>query len=254
MTIIDAGATAGADSEDRPTTPSAVKAATQELLKYGVLDASTKPRLHAAVLAHRDEVAAILEPLDLAIRIDEVRGLVVLLVSPELTTATDDRPADEWNHPLVRRHRLRMDQSLLLAILRRHHVEHERTSSDTSSPTVAFDDLLSELQPFLGDRGSELEESNRLRRLLDGLKDHGVVSEVVDDVVTIRPLICHLADPESLEVLLAHYRRLAADSREEPHGDGGPRSGLEDDGRPGDAEVAVAEVEGGNNDAGMVGP
>jgi hypothetical protein len=117
---------------------------------------------------------------------------------------------------------------------------------------VAFDDLLSELQPFLGDRGSELEESNRLRRLLDGLKDHGVVSEVVDDVVTIRPLICHLADPESLEVLLAHYRRLAADLREEPHGDGGPRSGLADDRRPDDAHTAGGD--GGNNDAGEVGP
>lgn len=195
---------------NRPTTPSAVKVATQELLKYGMLDASAKPTLYATVLAHRDAVADVLEPLDLALRIDEVRGLAVLLVSPVLTTTTEGHPADQWNHPLVRRHRLRMDQSLLVAILRRHYVEHERTSHETASPTVNFDDLLFELQPFLGDRGSELEETNRLRRLLDGLKEHGLVSELEHDEVTIRPLICHLADPESLEALLAHYRRLAA--------------------------------------------
>ncbi len=205
-------------------TPARVKQATQELLRLGALYAEAKPNLYQAVLANRTLVAAALEPLDLAFRVDEVRGLVVLVVSPSIKAGaaaepgagdsgpTGQRPGDpgeEWQHPLVRRQRLTLAQSLLLAILRRRYVEHEKTASGTTAARVPVDELVPELATYLGDEGSDSANQSRLRRLLDQLRDHGIVSAVDDDEqVTIRPLICHVADPTSLALLLHHYNQL----------------------------------------------
>lgn len=220
-------------------TPAQVKQATQELLRLGVLYAEAKPNLFQAVLANRALVAAILEPLDLALRIDEVRAMVILTVAPSLrgsqgdgglgsaagargagsvdddvitdgAGSRDGRGDDEWTHPLVRRQRLTLAQSLLLAILRRRYVEHEKTADGTLAARVSIDDLGPELQTYLGDEGSDSANESRLRRLLEQLREHGIVSAVDDDEqITIRPLICHLADPTSLQLLLHHYTRLA---------------------------------------------
>lgn len=188
-------------------TPERVKQATQELLRLGVLYAEAKPNLYQAVLAHRDLVTAVLEPLDLAFRVDEVRGLVILVVVPGPELA----PGEEWQHPLVRRQRLTLAQSLLLAILRRRYVEHEKTASGTTAARVPVEELGPELVTYLGDEGSDSANESRLKRLLEQLRDHGVVSGVDDDdQVTIRPLICHVADPTSLALLLHHYTGLAA--------------------------------------------
>ena len=125
-----------------------------------------------------------------------------------------------WSHPLVRRQRLTLEQSLLVALLRRHYLDHERSGATATGARVGIDDLIAELQPYLGERGSESEETVRVRRLLDQLRDHGLVSAVEDDMVTIRPLICHLADVGSLQGLLAHYRHLAATSPDLADGNG----------------------------------
>ncbi|MCP3988228.1 MAG: DUF4194 domain-containing protein [Actinomycetia bacterium] len=192
-----------------PGTAEAVKRSVQELMKLGVLYAETKPKLYRTVLASRDEIATILEPLDLVMRVDEVRGLAVLALSPLVTEPTEERPEPtDWSHPLVRRQRLTLAQSLLVALLRRHYVDYERTGSTLAPLKIAVEDLITELQPYLGDAGSEAEELTRARRLLDQLKDHGIVSGIEEDQVTVRPLICHLADIESLKTLLEHYKNL----------------------------------------------
>jgi hypothetical protein len=103
-----------------------------------------------------------------------------------------------------------MAQSLLLAILRRRFVEHEKTGTGLTPASVTVDELVAELGIYLGDEGSDSANESRSRRLLDQLKDHGIVSAVDDDdVVMIRPLICHVADPTSLQLLLQHYRHMA---------------------------------------------
>ncbi len=214
---------------DGAFTPQRVKQAVQELLRLGVLYAEAKPNLYQVLLSERDRVAAILEPLDLALRIDEVRAMAILVVAPSVVdpdgtggtggttsdgSAANAEPAagDEWQHPLVRRQRLTLAQSLLLAILRRRYVEHEKTSGGSGAPPqVPVEDLVPELQTYLGDEGSDSANESRLRRLLEQLREHGIVSAVDDDdQVTIRPLICHVADPTSLQLLLHHYTRLAA--------------------------------------------
>lgn len=184
-----------------------IREATQELLKYGLLEEASKPNLYRVVLTHPEEVTRILEPLDLDIGIDEIRGLLYVKVR------LDDTPEqDEWSHPLVRRQRLSLEQSLLVAILRQHFVAWEQESgTGASQAQIALDDLLPQLQIYLGDPGSESKERTRLLTLLDQLKGHGLVtSPDAHERIVIRPIIAHLADPMNLLALLAWLREQIA--------------------------------------------
>ncbi len=180
-----------------------IREATQELLKCGFLEEASKPNLYRILLTHPEEVTQILEPLDLDIGIDEIRGLLYVKVR------LDETPEqDEWSHPLVRRKRLNLEQSLLVAILRQHFVAREQESgTGASQALIAIDDLLPQLQIYLGDPGSESKERTRLLTLLDQLKGHGVVtSPDAHERIVIRPIIAHLADPMNLQALLAWLR------------------------------------------------
>ncbi len=185
-----------------------LKDAVQELLKCGLLEADKKPNLYRSALVRQEAIDAILEPLDLRLRIDDVRGLAFVVVAEQLF----GDEGDEWSHPLVRRQRLTLEQSLLVAILRQYYVVHEQEAGiGAGSATVTLDELMSQLHIYLGETGSDLRDQKRLRVLLEALKGHGIVSEVDErDQVTIRPIITHLANPESLENLLQHLRDLAA--------------------------------------------
>ncbi|HHN6585403.1 TPA: DUF4194 domain-containing protein [Escherichia coli] len=184
-----------------------IREATQELLKYGLLEEASKPNLYRVVLSYPEEVTRILEPLDLDIGIDEIRGLLYVKVRADETPAQD-----EWSHPLVRRQRLNLEQSLLVAILRQHFVAWEQESgTGTSQAQIVIDDLLPQLQIYLGDPGSESKERTRLLTLLDQLKGHGLVtSPDAHERIVIRPIIAHLADPVNLQSLLAWLREQIA--------------------------------------------
>ncbi|EKS5987930.1 DUF4194 domain-containing protein [Salmonella enterica subsp. enterica serovar Sandiego] len=194
-----------ASSETR--TLKKIREATQELLKYGLLEEASKPNLYRIVLTHPEEVTCILEPLDLDIGIDEIRGL--LYVKVRLDETPDQ---DEWSHPLVRRQRLNLEQSLLVAILRQHFVSWEQESgTGASQAQISVDDLLPQLQIYLGDPGSESKERTRLLTLLDQLKGHGLVtSPDAHERIVIRPIIAHLADPMNLRALLVWLREQIA--------------------------------------------
>lgn len=184
-----------------------IREATQELLKYGLLEEASKPNLYRVVLTHPEEVTRILEPLDLDIGIDEIRGLLYVNVRLDETLEQD-----EWSHPLVRRQRLNLEQSLLVAILRQHFVAWEQESgTGASQAQIAIDALLPQLQIYLGDPGSESKERTRLLTLLDQLKGHGLVtSPDAHERIVIRPIIAHLADPMNLQALLAWLREQIA--------------------------------------------
>lgn len=195
-----------AEPTDERRTPQRVREAIQEMLKYGLLEESHKPNLYRTVLAHTEEVVRILEPLDLAMGVDEVRGLVFVTVRQGDTVEQDD-----WSHPLVRRQRLNLEQSLLIAILRQHFIAYEQESgTGASQALVAVDELIPQLQVYLGDLGSEARERNRVITLLDQLKGHGLVSALdAHDRVIIRPIIAHLANPQNLQALVAWLRAQA---------------------------------------------
>jgi len=195
-----------------PGTDQAIKSAVQELLKYGVLEAEAKPNLYRTLLGAMDRIGAILEPLDLAMRIDDIRGLAFVVVAPDFS----EPDADEWSHPLVRRQRLNLEQSLLVALLRRMHVAHELDAGVGAGPSVVHvEELLPELNQFLGASGSDRQDDKRLRQLLEQLRGHGLVSEIdKEDQFTIRPLIVHVANPENLQALLALFTERASRSSE----------------------------------------
>ena len=188
-------------------TPSDVKALVQELLKNGFIESTARTADFNAVLRLRRRIDAVLEPLDLRIDLDEMRGLAVLVV----VESASSTPDETWNHPLVRRQRLTLEQSLLVAILRQLHVVQELESGiGIREVRVSVDELLSQLHVYLLDTGSDTKNRQRLLTLLDQLKPHGIVSEPDSrGEVIIRPLITRLANPETLRALFLHFRRLA---------------------------------------------
>ena len=194
-------------------TPRRIKEAALELLKYGLLEEQRKPNLYREVLTQREAIGRILEPLDLIIKVDEVRGLAYVAVAEQLFDSVED----EWSHPLVRRQRLNLEQSLLIAILRQQFVAHEQQAGvGSTDAVVSIEDLLPQLQLYMGDLGSDAQEQKRLRNLLEQLKGHGVVSEVDEhDRIAIRPIIAHLANPENLQNLLQAFRHEAGHRKEQ---------------------------------------
>lgn len=199
------------EAEQGQGTDQPIKAAVQELLKYGLLEAELKPNLYRTALSAHDRISAILEPLDLTLRIDDVRGLCFLVI----VEGYADGEREEWNHPLVRRQRLTLEQSLLVGILRRVYVAHEMEAGIGAEHAVtSVDELMPELNQFLGDKGSDSANDKRLRNLLEQLRGHGLVSEIdVSGLLTIRPLIVHVANPENLQALLVALREHAKEQR-----------------------------------------
>lgn len=186
-------------------TPAKLKAATQELLKFGLIEADRKPKLYQTLLQQPTDVNRVLEPFDLRMQIDDIRGLAILVVAE---SAIGETEGDEWSHPLVRRQRLTLEQSLMLAILRQQFLAHEQDAGIAASDAIVeLGELLPQINLYLGESGSDDKDQKRLRNLLEHLKGHGIVSEISsDDQVTIRPIITHLANPENLQNLLSHFR------------------------------------------------
>lgn len=192
-----------AGSEDVPIGTSAeVKEVTQELLKHGYIEETPGSNLFRRAMTREGEVSAALEPLDLVLRLDSHRGIAFLAVAQ---AAKEHTSTDEgWAHPLVRRQRLTLEQSLLIALLRQAFVMHEQESGvGQNVAMIAVDELLPQFMAYAGDSGSDAKNESRLLSLLDQLKTHGIVSEVdKKHEVVIRPLIAHLANPDSLAALL----------------------------------------------------
>ena len=195
-------------------TPMAVKQCCQELLKFGLLEMERKPHLYQTALTRQDAISRLFEPFDLSLQLDDIRGLAFLSVAETVVGEAQD---DDWAHPLVRRQRLTLEQSLLVAILRKQFLIHEQEAGVGAGGALVFvDELIPELQVYLGDLGSDLKEQERIHNLLERLKGHGIVSEVNDkDQVTVRPIIAHMANPENLQALLAQYRDLTAPGNEQ---------------------------------------
>lgn len=212
------GTPSPAHAEDTPAptaetdqyTATNLKTTAQELLKYGLLEADRKPGLYQVATGQTAAINRILEPLDLRLKVDDIRGLAFLVVSEQLFRDGEEND-DEWSHPLVRRQRLNMEQSLLIAILRQHFIAHEQEAGlGAGDAVVELEELIPQLQLYLGDTGSDTRDQKRLRSLMENLKNHGIVSDIdANEQVVIRPIITHLANPENLQNLLHHFRTLA---------------------------------------------
>ena len=192
-------------------TPSAVRKALQHLLGHGWLESASKPKLFSLIAAQTALLDALLEPLDLRVVVDDVRGLAFLAVVPGYAgDDTDESEQDDWTHPLMKRQRLTLEQSLLLALLRREFLQREQESGTGTAVRITVDSLLPQLETYLGATGSDMQERKRLGLLLENLRTHGMVSDVdAQDCITIRPMIVHLLNPENLQTLLLRLRAVA---------------------------------------------
>lgn len=207
-------------------TDKALREAMQDLLRVGLLEASHRPNLYRTALVDLDRLNALLEPMDLCARADEIRGLVFLAVRHD----DESRTQDDWSHPLVRKQRLNLEQTLLVAILRQHFVASEQEAGTGSEQAmVAVDELIPHVQVFLGESGSEARDRTRVLQLLDQLKGHGLVSAPDShERVIIRPMIAHLANPENLTALLRTLKQQLADEQDDSAGDAPAGEGSSD--------------------------
>ena len=191
-------------------TPQNIRKALQYLLANGWLEATTKPVLFRLIAAQALQLDQLLEPLDLRVAVDDVRGLAFLAVMADYESDdVDESEQDDWTHPLMRRQRLTLEQSLLLAILRREFLQREQESGTGATVRITVESLLPQLETYLGATGSDMQERKRLNQLLDNLRTHGMVSEVdAQDCIIIRPMIVHLLNPENLQSLLLKLREI----------------------------------------------
>lgn len=209
---VDSPPEPGAGGENAVRTSVEIRTALQELLRHGYVEESSRQDLLRRIIIHQQAIGGALEPLDLALRIDTHRGVAFLAISPSHSEMQGPEEAesdeDAWSHPLVRKQRLTLEQSLLVAILRQAFVMHEQEFGVGQSPAkMSVDELLPTFLTYFGESGSDSRDENRLLQLLDQLKAYGIVSEVdKKHEVTIRPLIAHLASPESLAGLLSVLR------------------------------------------------
>ena len=198
-------------AQNTSRTPPNVRQALQFLLAHGWLESATKPKLFHLIAAQTTLLDALLEPLDLRVVVDDVRGLAFLAVVPDYAgDDTDESEQDDWTHPLMKRQRLTLEQSLLLALLRREFLQREQESGTGTAVRITVDSLLPQLETYLGATGSDMQERKRLGQLLENLRTHGMVSDVdAQDCITIRPMIVHLLNPENLQTLLLRLRAVA---------------------------------------------
>jgi hypothetical protein len=192
-------------------TPPNLRQALQFLLAHGWLESAAKPKLFNLIAAQTTLLDTLLEPLDLRVVVDDVRGLAFLAVVPDYAgDGTDESEQDDWTHPLMKRQRLTLEQSLLLALLRREFLQREQESGVGAVVRVTVDSLLPQLETYLGATGSDMQERKRLFQSLETLRTHGMVTEVdAQDCITIRPMIVHLLNPENLQTLLLRLREVA---------------------------------------------
>ncbi len=211
------------EAQNPSQTPPNVRQALQFLLAHGWLESAVKPKLFGLVAAHTTLLDALLEPLDLRVVVDDVRGLAFLAVVPDYAgDGTDESEQDDWTHPLMKRQRLTLEQSLLLALLRREFLQREQESGTGTAVRITVDSLLPQLETYLGATGSDMQERKRLGQLLENLRTHGMVTEVdAQDCITIRPMIVHLLNPENLQTLLLRLRAVA-EQGSAGHGGGTP--------------------------------
>ena len=198
-------------AENPSKTPQSIRKALQYLLANGWLEAAQRQAMFRQIAANTQQLDTLLEPLDLRVVVDDMRGLAFLAVAADYERdESDDAELDDWTHPLMRRQRMTLEQSLLLAILRREFLQREQESGMGVPVRITTDSLLPQLETYLGTTGSDMQERKRLGQLLATLNTHGMVSETdAQDSITIRPMIVHLLNPENLQALLLRLRQVA---------------------------------------------
>jgi len=185
--------------DDELRTTRVIREVVQKLYKNGDIEEVEDPGLYRAAVANADLVERILEPFDLNIQLDELRGLAFITVRQE-----PNDTADGWTHPLVRRHTFTLEQTLLIALLRQHLIAFEMESGvGAGVAQMTVDDVVTQLHAYLGEPGSDLKDRGRATSLLEQLKNHHLVTTIdSNDRFTIRPLIAHVANPENLTTLI----------------------------------------------------
>lgn len=190
------------DALDAETTR--YREALQRLISSGVIYESRHSELYQALLANKSQIRSTLRELGLRMTVDDSFGLIILRLP-----VSDDIEEDEGAHPLVRRRRLTLLDSLVALVLRDHYMTRENVGDRTV--VIDVEQLEDALRAFLPIFGSETILRKRITGAIKRFKDYNILASLPgsDNEFEVTPVIRIVVNADMLQGLRAEFEALA---------------------------------------------
>lgn len=204
--------------------PVEARRALVELMRQGVVMASSRRLVFDALRQHRTLIADHLADMYLRVLIDEPAGMALLL-----NAQNDGRETDEETPSLISRRTLTVYDTLLLIVLRKYFLDRE-TAGDLKI-RIEVEQIAVLLAPFLPLTGSTSRDRSKLNGALEAMKKRKLLVAVrgEDDRLQISPVIRYVVNAEYLEHLRAEYERLARQTGADDAPESAAAAGAEED-------------------------
>jgi len=205
---------AAVSDNSEPTTDSAsvnskalspdARRALVNVLRFGVILASQKPKLFDLICRYQSAVKNYLSDIYLKLILDERTGVAFIARQDE-----NDNEDDEESVSLITRRTLSLYDTLLLLVLRKHY--QERESSGEQRIIIDSERIEAHLTRFLALTNSSKSDRKKLNSALRKMVEKHILSSVrgSDDRFEITPIIRYVVNAEFLEKMLEEYQRLS---------------------------------------------
>lgn len=195
----------------------ASRRAMQKLIARGVIYESRHEADYRVLVNDAEQVSGVLEELSLRMSIDREVGVILLRLPDDYLEGEEE--GEEGSHPLVRRRRMTLFDSLTAVVLRKHYRERELTGEQRVR--IDIEQLEQGLVPFLPLMGSEEIFRKHLRGVVDRFKDLNLLLSVRGSKTEfeIAPVIRVVVNAEWIESLVKEFQRLSDSRRDDATGE-----------------------------------
>ena len=199
--------------------PVEARKALVSLLRQGVILASQKNHLFAALCRYQDRIRRHLAEVFLQLILDEKAGVAFIAshkseyqspASEQENTNEDDIDADAAS--LITRRTLSLYDTLLLLVLRKHYQDREAVGEQKI--IIDVERIESCLTPFLPLTNSTRSDRRKLNTALQKMVAKKILASdrSDDDRFEITPVIRYVVNAEFLETMLAEYKKIAEEN------------------------------------------
>ncbi len=187
--------------------PPDARRALVNLLRFGVILASQKPKLFDLICRYQTGVRRYLADIYLKLILDERTGVAFIARQDE-----NESEDDEESVSLITRRTLSLYDTLLLLVLRKHY--QKRENSGEQRIIIDLERIEAHLTPFLALTNSSKSDRKKLNAALRKMLEKHILSSVrgSDDRFEITPIIRYVVNAEFLEKMLAEYQRLSQEA------------------------------------------
>lgn len=178
------------------------------LLRYGIILASQKPKLFDLICRYQPTVRNYLADIYLKLILDERTGVAFIARQDE----SDCEDEDEECVSLITCRTLSLYDTLLLLVLRKHY--QERETSGEQRIIIDIERIEDHLTPFLPLTNSSKSDRKKLNAALRKMIEKHLLTSVrgSDDRFEITPIIRYIVNAEFLEKMLEEYQRLSQEA------------------------------------------